>query len=131
MNYTRLSSVPAYLWQLPQVIVACCMLLCYRHISIYNNADLTLYKVSMKDANFGVSFGPFIFVPDHASEEMCKHESGHSIQSLWLGPFYLLVVGLPSVARFWYARYKNCSDEWYCNSFPENWADKLGGVDSP
>ena len=130
MNYTRLYSAPAYLWQLPQVLIGCCMLAIFRKVEVFSNAGLTLFKVSMENADFGVSFGPFIFVPEGASLSMCKHESGHSVQSLWLGPLYLLIVGIPSVTRFWYAHFHpcTCNDQWYCSHFPENWADKLGGV---
>lgn len=48
-----------------------------------------------------VSLGMFVFVSDQvqgdAFERLLVHEYGHCIQSLVLGPAYLLVVGLPSV----------------------------------
>ena len=57
----------------------------------------------------GISLGKYIFVPAHGqtyspahgqahSEFLLEHEYGHSLQSLILGPLYLLLVGLPSMA---------------------------------
>ena len=49
----------------------------------------------------GVSLGLFIFVSDREengfSDKASVHEFGHTIQSLILGPLYLVLVGLPSV----------------------------------
>lgn len=57
-----------------------------------------------------------------------KHEYGHSRQSLYLGPLYLIVVGLPSIiwAGFVYNLVRK--EISYYDVYPENWADKLGGV---
>ena len=61
------------------------------------------------------------------------HEYGHSIQSRWLGPLYLPIVGLPSTLRVGYAvAYKWIHKRrWsgYYRGFPERWADELGGAD--
>lgn len=61
------------------------------------------------------------------------HEWGHSIQSLIFGPLYLLVIGIPSVMRGSISHWHyNKNDNWdYYNGFPENWADKIGGVQRP
>jgi hypothetical protein len=49
-----------------------------------------------------------------------------------LGPVYLIIVGIPSISRVLYSRwyYKNYGHSWknYFKGFPENWADKLGGI---
>lgn len=72
-------------------------------------AGLALYAVHRKDRHYdhkgarvtiwkrsdGVSLGKFIFAPD--DEEMLSHEYGHTRQSLFLGPLYLPVVGIPSI----------------------------------
>lgn len=57
-----------------------------------------------------------------------NHEHGHQIQSLYLGPLYLLVVGLPSLCLNIYSRMKHKNNKWYYSKFPENWANKLGKV---
>jgi len=60
------------------------------------------------------------------------HEYGHARQSQLLGPAYLLVVGLPSALRAGYAaaQYLVTGKPWegYYRGFPEDWADRLGGV---
>lgn len=60
------------------------------------------------------------------------HEYGHALQSRLLGPLYLPVVGIPSSLRVAYAaaQYLFTKKPWdgYYDGFPENWADRLGGV---
>ncbi len=91
------------------------------------------------DADGAVSLGYFVFYTPRDSAfvpvgaENRDHEYGHSVQSRWLGPLYLPVVGVSSVARVAYARaYKlRTGRRWarYYDGFPENQADRLGGVD--
>ena len=61
------------------------------------------------------------------------HEIGHTFQSGWLGPLYLVLVGVPSVARGVYAvAYREWTGRrWrgYFDGWPERQADRLGGVD--
>lgn len=83
----------------------------------------------------GISLGAFIFIDspipkNHAStNRFVNHEYGHSLQSMLLGVFYLLVIGLPSVI------WAGCFDAWrekhkvsYYWLYCEKWADKMGGV---
>ena len=61
------------------------------------------------DKNAYVSLGAFFFINNQKNyssneterqsllTEYLLHEYGHTIQSLILGPFYLLVIGIPSV----------------------------------
>ena len=79
----------------------------------------------------GMSLGLFIFTPQEESERAQKvrvHEYGHCIQSIVLGPLYL-IVGLISVtwANFPYFRKlrkeKNIP---YTSCFVESWASKWG-----
>ena len=80
-----------------------------------------------------VSLGMFIFLSknknaDH-KKRLLMHEYGHTVQSLMLGPMYLVVIGLPSV--LWAGlpccdhlrRKKQIS---YYSFYPERWADHLG-----
>lgn len=79
----------------------------------------------------GLSLGPWIFVHPGATIKTLQHEYGHSIQSFILGPFYLFVVGLPSlvwasrIGRNW--RLKTDVDYYYF--WTEHWADKLQGIE--
>jgi len=77
----------------------------------------------------GLSLGLFIFMPEDKRERLLPHEYGHTVQSLLLGPLYLLVIALPSVvwARSKYfqrkRREKNTS---YYAFYTERWADAWG-----
>ena len=71
-------------------------------------------------------------VSPHANDCLL-HEMGHSFQSRMLGPFYLVLIGIPSLLRVAYAWYyrKRRGISWthYFDGYPEKWADHLGGVD--
>ena len=98
----------------------------------------------------GVSLGLFVFsremtdtdaearlsrFKDYRTAEMLfRHEYGHSIQSLILGPLYLPVIGIPSF--IWsrkksLARMRGERGISYYSFFSEKWADMLGGVKRP
>ena len=98
-------------------------------------ALVTLYRPVKSISNrFGFSLGSFIFMPEGWSEgtrrRLVVHEYGHTVQSLMLGPLYLLVVALPSV--IWSKRYFRTGSKYltrgiaYTDRFPENEADRLG-----
>lgn len=74
-----------------------------------------------------VSFGLFIFVNkyDH-TEKLRKHEYGHTIQSLILGPLWIFVIGLPSL--IWcscFEKYRRKNNVDYYSFYTESWANKL------
>ena len=88
-------------WGLPQTLAGAGLYLRHRkdpHFD-YNGAKVTAW-----DRDSGVSLGKFIFVPagkrepGKVSDFLLEHEYGHTIQSLLLGPAYLLLVGIPSFA---------------------------------
>ena len=53
----------------------------------------------------GISLGPVAIVSRHPDLYILNHEFGHSIQNCYLGPFFLFVVGIPSMARYWYREF--------------------------
>ena len=121
-----------FIWQLPQNILGLFVILftgARKRNSLYWRSS---------DRRFGVSLGCFIVFGALSDEYIhwssIKHEMGHQKQSLYLGPFYLLLVGLPSVCRNLWDRlfHKSWSydkrEKWYYSKYPENWADKLGDV---
>ena len=91
-----------------------------------------------------VSLGIFVFVTkepyfydklkdEYSKEELSKrllvHEYGHTIQSLILGPLYLIVIGIPSTLwGFLPNLRKKRKDEQisYFSFFTETWANRLG-----
>lgn len=78
-----------------------------------------------------VSLGTYIFLcPAHwGNETVLKHEQGHMKQSYIFGWLYLLVIGVPSFLWAWLGgKYRAKHGVSYYAVYPENWADKLGGV---
>lgn len=90
-----------------------------------------LYKgavVTVWDRKVGLSLGMFIFVwPEDT--KVLVHEYGHSIQSMILGPLYLLLVGIPSAlwanTKVFKARRRAKKISYYA-FYPERWASSLG-----
>lgn len=77
-----------------------------------------------------VSLGAFIICFYEPDEETLNHEYGHCIQSLILGPLYLIAIGLPSI--IWNAcfkTYRKTHNISYYSFYTEKWANKLGGVE--
>ena len=75
----------------------------------------------------GVSLGNYIFILNSNDNDFAiKHELGHRIQSMILGPLYLLIVGLPSALFNVISSHSKKFSKNYYRRFPENWANKLG-----
>lgn len=111
-----------YIWQLPQMLFGLLLRQIYKgNDSQYEDA-IVRRSVKMQG---GISLGKYIIINQWSGKKTVKHEYGHCIQSKYLGPLYLLVVGLPSILH---AAFCKCKRHSYYDVFPENWADKLGGV---
>ena len=110
-----------YLWQLPQNLLGLC-LLALGHDEAFNYKGARVYSCTWMKG--GISLGRYIFLHFPTSVDVC-HEYGHTRQSRILGPLYLPVVGLWSATR---AAFNLYHPGHYFDSFPENWADRLGGV---
>lgn len=80
----------------------------------------------------GISLGQYIIISENSYRDKRnrtkKHEYGHSRQSLYLGPLYLIVVGLPSILWAGFIHDMVGKEVSYYDVYPENWADKLGEV---
>jgi hypothetical protein len=118
------------LWELPQVLLALIFyaILKKRVTRTLGHKDSKVYFV--KDFPGGISFSFIIFLNDIDLNNLraIKHEYGHTIQSLWLGWFYLIIVGAPSIIRASIWNHYKLEEKKYYEGFPENWADSLGGV---
>lgn len=115
-----------WIWQAPQNIVGLVFRIFYSTRPIlFRGVDVVV------DVQFpgGISLGRSIFVkrPYLADPDTWNHEYGHTRQSLYLGPFYLFVVGIPSLLWAWYWNPSRCVS--YYSFYTEKWADKLGGVE--
>lgn len=115
-----------WIWQTPQNIVGLVFRLIYPWKPIpFNGVDVVV------DKRFkgGISLGRTVIVkaPYSAIPDTWKHEYGHTRQSLYLGPLYLLIVGFPSLLWAWYWNPSRGGS--YYSFYTEKWADKLGGVE--
>lgn len=96
-------------WGLPQTLIGAALYVKHRNDDHF---DYRGARATAWDKDSGVSLGKFIFVPRRAGGSagkfLLEHEYGHSLQSLILGPFYLFVVGAPSMLwnRLPYFRHK-------------------------
>lgn len=130
-------------WELPQnalgsIVKKVCKATSY---GTYKDAEVYTWHIPG-----GMSLGKYIFVPFETDglmyyddsryyradyvENFIKHEYGHTIQSKYLGWFYLLVIGLPSL--IWaqcFEGYRQKNNVSYYDFYTEKWANKLGGVD--
>lgn len=115
------------LWGLPQTLLGFAVFLrfCKAVHYRFHGAVVTEWKKQT-----GLSLGLFIFVPEgEEGKDFLAHEYGHTIQSLFLGPLYLLVIGLPSAV--WcnlplcvtLRKKRRIPYRWF---YTECWADRLG-----
>ena len=128
-----------YIWQLPQNLLA--LILTGIFSLKYGKPIWGDYKginyVWFKGWRSGVSLGNYVLIGDWYSDRIdtVSHEYGHTRQSLFLGPLYLLLIGLPSgLGNLWDRTFHKNWDwydsyKWYYSQPWEAWADRLGGVD--
>lgn len=115
-------------WGIVQNVAGLAVLLLNAHGRhyLYHGAIVTVWRV--KRGN--MALGMFIFLNEGVSEYTMIHEYGHTVQSVILGPLYLLVIGLPSL--LWCGlpicvNYRKRRSVSYYTFYPERWADFLGG----
>ena len=117
-----------YLWQLPQNLVGLFFLLWLRpEFSIVFHTSKIYYSTEMRG---GISLGHYIFLNEKYWDEGGDselHEYGHGRQSIYLGPLYLFVIGIPSL--LWAAWWNKDRGVSYYSFYTERLADKLGGVE--
>lgn len=114
-----------FTWGLPQNLAGSAVYLIHRKDP---GEDFGNAKVKYWSRPEGLSLGQYIFVPQD-QKDLLPHEYGHSIQSMILGPTYLLFVGLPSIIwnRLPYFRQKRktTGKDYYSVIF-ERTANRLG-----
>ena len=112
-------------WGLPQTLCGFIVFLTEKgNVSGYRCA---IHKKWRREE--GLSLGLFLFTSSKATERIKAHEYGHSIQSMILGPFYLPVIGLPSLlwCRWPGAEKYRCRKQKdYYSFYTEKTADRLG-----
>lgn len=125
------------IWELPQNIVGAFYFIIHgvfaKTFIIDDGDSFEMYSDKQKGA---VSLGVFrVYKSEYYGNtaQFVKltrmHEKGHRKQSKWLGPFYLIVIGIPSI--IWATLHsfrKSISKIDYYWFYTEKWADKIGGV---
>lgn len=126
-------------WGILQTLLGLIMFIMYfksKHYT-YHGAIITEWNVKSS-----MSLGLFVFVTsepyfalkyegqisvEELSNRLLVHEYGHTIQSLILGPLYLIVIGIPStVWGFMGAKKRRDEKIPYGAFFTEGWANRLG-----
>jgi len=135
-----------WIWQFPQTLVGAILVVLLqaekRTHTNKNGVEIVWYLYD-KDKNWftkfisGVSLSCFILLCERGGTPVTiEHEYGHSIQSQYLGWFYLPIVGIYS-AIFCNMWQRWTQDDWnwydkhywyYITRWTESWADNLGGV---
>jgi hypothetical protein len=117
------------LWQVLQNIVG----LCYLPIAKVSFKEKVgdVYVFETDSRNGSVSLGNLVFISKYTSNysKTLTHELGHTLQSKVLGPFYLFVIGIPSI--LWASLRRICRPlrkidyYWfYTEAWANKWADK-------
>jgi hypothetical protein len=119
------------IWQFPQSIGAAILRFYLTRkgykLNQYRYKGRIVYQWADRP-RFAVSLGEYIFT-NHLDYKTLAHEYGHSRQSRYLGPLYLLTVGIVSAMWNLLARRNGYISRTYYQRWPENWADALGGVE--
>ena len=115
-----------YIWQLPQNLIGLIVRWMYPGSRKMEIADVPVFYNPKFPG--GISLGKTIMVCTQ-DRFTSMHEHGHQIQSLYLGPLYLFIIGIPSI--IWAGLYGSViprTHNGYYKFYCEAWADKLGGV---
>jgi hypothetical protein len=119
-----------YIWQFPQMLAAWIWYLIRKKSILYNSIG-NFYTVYVGANKGGVTLGDKIFISKCYHGEylnmIIAHESGHVKQSLYLGPLYLIVIGIPSILWAWSHRWIAPRKSYYW-FYTESIANKLGGL---
>jgi hypothetical protein len=133
-----------WIWQFPQMLLGAILtgiLKAQKRLVEINGKEIYYchFERNTKFSRFisGVSLGTIILLSDDNDNDVTiLHESGHSIQSLYLGWLYLPVIGLYSALfcnlwdRWFHQKWtREERSKWYYSRWCEAWADKLGGVE--
>lgn len=142
MHLKTLSKIRRWTWELPQSLVGLVLLPFYKK-TLLRTLEYKDQKVYIYDKfPGGISLGYYILVDYNREHLNCntgcytrirlqnsiKHESGHGIQSKYLGPLYLITVGIGSAVWNLLNRTPLFKNVDYYSVWPENQANKLGGV---
>ncbi len=115
-------------WGLPQTLLGAVIFLLHlrRRHYMYHGAVVTEWS-----HHYSASIGLFVFIGerDAACRPLLVHEYGHTLQSLLLGPLYLLLISLPSLVWLRLPCFRKMRQKKhlsYYAFYTEVWANKWG-----
>ena len=119
-----------WIWELPQHLVGLMLtIIC----NVKHKETINGVKFYSGSFSGGISLGTYVIISDRSyknnTSNIVQHEYGHTKQSLYLGPLYLIIIGLPSI--IWAGLYGTIipkTTNGYYHFYTERWADKLGNV---
>lgn len=117
-----------WIWQLPQNLLGLLLMLILQGETKHRLGSIRFYF--LRTFPGGVTLGEYIIVGTK-QDLTVRHEFGHVLQSRYLGPLYLLVIGLPSLLHAWLNGAIGCCDrhpEGYYHFYTEKWADRLAAI---
>lgn len=120
-----LLSILLYIWQLPQNIAGLILLLYFRkERKVWDYEGIRFYVAPKMQG--AITLGQYIILSPYSATdtETFIHEFGHTIQSKYLGPLYLIVIGITSLLH---AALHDCkeSGKSYYHFYTERWANNL------
>lgn len=115
-----------WIWEFPQCFLGLILTKLYNVELKEHFRGIPIYAGEFQG---GISLGLYILMDITAwkynRNHIKEHEWGHTCWSKYLGPLYLLVIGIPSI--IWTQIYKPIGKSYFW-LFSERWADKSGGV---
>ena len=92
-------------------------------------------KSRLMPRRYGVSLGVFVFTSEDITKDraqddkLINHEYGHCLQSILLGPLFMVIIGIPSMTwMLLFENWRRRHNKSYYSLCIEAWADRLGGV---
>lgn len=121
-------------WGILQTFVGFLVFLCTLNRPHYWKDGAVITEIKGKWG--GVTIGMFVFVDggitdDNPAENFTiKHEYGHTLQSILLGPLWIFIIAIPSLIWAGFcSEYRLKHKMSYYDFYTEAWANKWGGVD--
>lgn len=117
------------IWQLPQLLLASGIRL---YTMTQQGQDYKDAKIFLWNQRGSMTLGNNIFLSTKHfyNDYIRQHEYGHTIQSKYLGPLYLLIIGLPSICWAGLRRMiPSLRKKNYYSFYTEHWANKLVGLE--
>lgn len=134
-----LKKIVLWIWQFPQNVIG--LVISRTGVKSPDTNEIMFY-CKKNFFHSAVSLGNYIIVDVSylgrrrpALFQTLRHEHGHQLQSLKLGPLYLFAIGIPSLCgniidRIFHINWsREKRNRWYYSQPWEKWADKLGEVE--